>query len=176
MNIYQKFAIIFISFSLLIWLLLSPLTDIDINRKYIEMPEDNHKLTQVELNDFLGVWSNFMQSTFKDSLKSTSLASKESYPSSFKNWLDLQHWSVERFFYTEQKVRDLLKYAEIKSRLEENMKIVKSSNINLHSMNKDLQSKLERCPYDSTEIELIINNIYQITEVLSGRAILGNPR
>ena len=176
MNIYQKFGILSVSFLFLLWLLFQPLSSLGPHRSYLKMPCRWHEITQVELNDFLGVWSNMMQSSYKDSIKDSSLTTTPSYPKTFKSWLYVQHWSIERFFYTEQRIRDLLKYAEIKTRLADNKKIASKSATNLRNMNKDLEERLSTSPYSDKELDLIILNIFQITEVLDGRAILKAPR
>ena len=173
MNVYKKLGISFASFTFLFWLFFQPLSSIGLHRNYFDVPSEKHQIDQVELNDFLKVWSNMMSSSFKNTVKSASLKTGSSYPLSFLRWLKLQHWSVERFFYTEQQIRDMLKYAEIKTRLKDNNEIARKSHTNLNKMNKDLETRLEASPYSEEELDLIILNMYQITEVLSGRAILG---
>ena len=172
MNIYQKFGVILLSYIFLGWFVCQPLTDVGRYKPYFQMSENGHEITHDELNDFLYVWANMMQSSFGKSFSSKSLKSGDKYPEGLQKWLALQYWNIDRFFYDEQRIRDLLEYVEIKRQLDDNKKIAKASRINLNDMNKDLQKRLEANSYNDYELELIEANLYQIGEVLSGRAVL----
>lgn len=157
---------------ILIWFIFKPLSDISFSKSYLEMPNGEFEITRQELNDFLEVWGNMMQSSFGKSFEGASLKSENEYPENLKKWLKLQRWNIERFFYDEQRIRDLVKYAEIKQQLRDNKKIAKSSLINLKSINKNLEKSMDAIPYRMAELELIEANLYQITEILAGKAIL----
>ena len=51
------------------------------------------------------------------------------------------------------------------------MKLAKQSK--LGEIVKDLKQKLEVCSYDDDEMALVEANLYQITEIFAGRAVLG---
>lgn len=172
MSIYKKFGILFVSYIFLAWFMFQPLTEVFRYKPYFTMPDETYEITHKELNAFLSVYSDMMQSTFKEHFNAKSM--KSEIPASFQKWLRLHYWNIDRFFYVEQRIRDLLEYIEVRRQLEDNKKIAKSSNINLNSMNDDLEKTLYAHNYNEKELELIEANLYQITEILAGRAILGN--
>lgn len=163
-------AILFFSFLFLGWFLFQPITDVFIHEDYSLMNEYGHKITRKELDAFLDVWSDMMNSTFKESYNNNSL--KKEKLVSFQKWLKLKRWNIDRFFYDEQRIRDILTYLDVKAKLEGNRKIAKKSSINLDNITSDLEKHLDHYHYDEKELSLIEANIYQIVEILSGRAVL----
>ena len=165
-------GILLVSWIFLGWFAFQPLTDVFRYKPYFTMSEEGHEISRKELNAFLYVYSDMMQSSFRDYFSAKSMRSE--IPSSFKKWLKMHYWDVDRFFYDEQRIKDLLEYVEVSHQLEDNKKISKSSNINLNSINSDLEKRLYAYNYNHEELELIEANMYQITEIMAGRAILGN--
>ena len=172
MRVYKKFLIKFVTYIILAWFVCQPLTEIGRYKPYNEMPSEEFEITHKELDAFLEVWGDMMQSSFAENFKGTSLKSGNQYPRGLKSWLKLHHWDIKRFFYDEQRIKDLIEYAEIKHQLKDNKKITKLSQINLNDMNKDLEKRLETTSYSNEELDLIEANLYQITEILAGKAIL----
>ena len=68
----------------------------------------------------------------------------------------------------------MVEYVDVKHQLSDNAKISRSSHINLNDMNQALEKRLDANLYSDEELDLIETNLYQITEVLSGKAILGD--
>ena len=174
MNIYKKFGIQLATCVILIWFVCQPLADVGRCTTYMEMPEEEHELTHSELNAFLEVWGYMMQSSFKEKFKGTSLKTDGQYPKGLQKWLRIQHWDINRFFYVEQRIKDLVEYVEVKKQLDDNAKIAKASRINLNDMNTTLRKRLDANSYSNNELNLIETNLYQITEILAGNAVLGN--
>lgn len=170
MNTYKKMGILFVSYLFLGWFLFQPLTEVFRYKPYYSMSESGHEITHKELNSFLMVYSNMMQSSFKEHFYSKSMRSE--IPKSFQKWLNLQYWDIDRFFYDEQRISDLLEYIEVKKQLQDNEKISKSSNINLKNINSALEKTLQAYEYNEKELNLIEANIYQISEIFAGRAVL----
>ena len=172
MSIYKKFAISLVSYIFLGWFICQPLNDIFRHKPYYSMPEVEYEINAEELNAFLNIWSRMMQSSYGEQLRANSLKTEKSYSKGFTDWLELQHWNVERFFYDEGRIRDLLEFVDVKKQLNDNHNIAKSAHINLSHINKDLEQRLETSRFNDYEVKLIETNAYQITEILAGRAVL----
>lgn len=172
MSIYKKFAIKFATYIALAWFVCQPLTEVFRYKPYFEMPEEEYEITHKELNAFLTVWGNMMQSSFREKFTSSSLKAEGKHPKCLQTWLEIQHWNIDRFFYDEQRIKDLVEYVDVKHQLSDNAKISRSSHINLNDMNQALEKRLDANLYSDEELDLIETNLYQITEVLSGKAIL----
>ena len=169
----KKIGITCASYILLGWFICQPLTELGIHKPYFEMPEQEHEISFDELDAFLNVWSKLMQSRFAEDFNKKSLNIKGEHPKNLKKWLKLQYWDIERFFYDEQRIRDLLEYVDIKLQIEENQKISKmSGDMNLNKFNKSLEQRLKTSSFSENELNLIETNRYQITEILSGEAVL----
>ena len=172
MSIRKKFSIKLMVFAFLAWFLCQPLIDVGRYKPYFEMPDEDFEITYNELNDFLDVWERMIHSSFGENFKSSSLKSKQPYPKELQKWLRLQHWDIKRFFYVEQRIKDLMEYVEVRNQLRDNTKIIKSSQINLNEMKENLKKRLDMNPYSEEELDLIESALYQITEILAGKAVL----
>lgn len=173
MSILKKLLIKLTVYIFLAWFICQPLIDIGRYKPYFEMPEEEFEITYNELNDFLDVWGRMMQSSFGEEFTGSSLKSEQKYPKGLQKWLRIQHWDIKRFFYDEQRIRDLVEYVEVRNQLQDNKKIAKSARINLNEMNKNLKKRLDMNSYTNEELELIESGLYQITEILAGKSVLG---
>ena len=175
MSPLKKLGLACVSYILLGWFICQPLIDFGIYKPYFEMSKNGHEISHRELDAFLNIWSKLMQSRFAGNFNKKSLSMKTEYPSSLKKWLRLQYWDINRFFYDEQRIRDLLEYVDIKQQLEDDKQISRTTaKINLRGIISELEKRLEENPFDEKELDLIHANRYQISEILAGRAILGN--
>ena len=173
MKTLKKLGIAFASYLLLGWFICQPLTEVGRYKPYFKMSDNGHEISHSELNEFLNIWSKLTQSYYGDSFKGKSLKKASEYPNGLQKWLRLQYWDINRFFYDEQRIRDLMEYIDVKQQLEDSKKITRShTKINLNNIISDLEKRLDVNSYKQTELELIEVNRYQIDEVLSGRAIL----
>ena len=173
MSVYKKLGISFVSYIFLGWFICQPLLDVGVYKPYNKMSSNGHEISASELNSFLDVWAKMVQSPIGDKVSLKSLKSKRHYPRMLKSWLKLHNWDTERFFYDEQRIRDLMEYIDAKQHLEDNRKISKTSYINLNDIISNLEKRIETKSFNEDELELIENNKYQISEILAGRAILG---
>ncbi len=156
-----------------VWELLSiPLSKVRSGIIYSIPPTEDHKIDAKELNSFLDLWSRMMQSDLKSKLTQVSLRTSDNkYPKELIRWLELQNWNVERFFYNEQRLAEIVNCINLRNAYESNMKLAQLSS--LDGIVKDLKQKLVTCSHDSDEVALIEANLYQITEIFAGHAVLG---
>ena len=99
MSPLKRLCIACISYILLGWFICQPLIDFGRYKPYLEMSKNGHEISHKELDEFLNIWSNLMQSRFAGNSNKKSLHMKTGYPSSLKKWLRLQYWDINRFFY-----------------------------------------------------------------------------
>ena len=166
-----KILILIVSFVFLGWFIFQPLSDLGISRPYASPPISGQKIDVAELNEFLNLWTRIVNGPLQKYLVQISLSSKQQYPTAISNWLKAQHWSVERFFYDEQRIRGLVDCVSLQESLESNIALSKRQN-NLRPIVKEQRQRLSLCRYDKDEMELIRANLYQITEILAGRAVM----
>ena len=167
-----KFLIILASFIGIGWFIQIPLSDIGVKHPYSELDPQGHKLTADELNQFLDLWSRASQSKLKRTLGQISLRGDNSYPRPLVKWLNVQGWSVERFFYDEQRLRELVEYAKIDDNIKSNIQLSQHTGTNLNEIIKEQRQRLKLHDVDEEELHLIQANLYQIIEIFAGRAVL----
>lgn len=170
-----RFLIVILCFMIIGWFVGQPLNRIGRDFPYITMPTADEKLNAVELNTFLDLWSRVHHGPLKDYLWQVSLKSDSSYPRPLVKWLEAQGWNAERFFYDEQKVRELIDYVKLERNIASNIKLSKKSGANLKEIVNEQQRHLNARHFDAAEIALIKNNLYQINEIFAGRAVLAKP-
>ncbi|MBE6443811.1 MAG: hypothetical protein E7020_03990 [Alphaproteobacteria bacterium] len=167
-----KLIILIIVFYGFWWLFSHPLNKIGVDMPYFSPPAEDHKIDAEELSSFLDLWSRMMQSGLKQKVAQVSLRSADSqYPQELVKWLEAQNWNVERFFYNEQRLAEIVDCVNLRKSYKSNVKLAKQSK--LGEIVKDLKQKLEVCSYDDDEMALVEANLYQITEIFAGRAVLG---
>ncbi len=169
-----KFSILVVSFSLLLWLFFQPLHKLGISKPYNEPPVAGQKIDAYELNEFLSLWSKIMQGPLNKYIKQISLSSRAEYPTRVVKWLEAQNWNVERFFYNEQRLHELLDYVNLRANLNSNINLQQKGNVNLTDLINEQKKRLKMCPYSNDELDLVEANMYQITEIFAGRAVLAS--
>ena len=169
MNRKTKFFILIFSFVALCWFCIQPITEIGASKQYMQMPEAGEELSAEELQDFLTLWAQVMNGSMKDSIGQMSLRTKDSYPKDVELWLKAQNWSAERFFYDEQRIREILEFVNLRINLKSNLIMNKQDGINLQNIIDGQQKQMNLCPYDKDELELIELNRYQIMEIFSDK-------
>lgn len=170
-----RMLILVVSFTFLAWFVSQPLTKIGFDKPYLAAPEAGQKIDAAEMSSFLNLWSRMLQGPLKDYVGQISLASGNSYPSALVNWLDAQNWNTERFFYNEQRIHELVDYVNLRANLKSNIELSQRSGANLNEIIKDQKRRLAACPFDDDELALVEANLYQITEIFAGRAVLAKP-
>lgn len=72
-----------------------------------------------EMDDFLALWSEYLTKRigkaggYQISLSNQEL--KKSLPRRTTDWIENQNWEVRRFFYVEQRLRSIIKAADLKN-------------------------------------------------------------
>ncbi|MCQ2741011.1 MAG: hypothetical protein MJ210_02715 [Alphaproteobacteria bacterium] len=172
MSKITRLLILTFSFLGLFWFCLQPITDIGASKEYMQKPLPEEKLTVKELQDFLVLWSQVMQGSMKDSIGQMSLKTEGKYPKDVEQWLKSKKWSAERFFYDEQKIRELLEYVNLRINLKSNIALNKQNGVNLQSIINSQQKRMDKCPYSEDELALIEVNRYPVMQIFSGGAVL----
>lgn len=171
MDIKSKIAVILLSFGTLFWFIRQPINRIGVSKPYISPPSQNQQLTVDELNSFLDLWARINHSRMKHYLSQVSLRSDSSYPPRLVTWLNLQNWDPDRFFYNEQRLRELIGYIKLQNNINSNVKLAQTSGANLDMVVKEQRKYLNAQKFNPEEIELVKNNLYQINEIFAGRAV-----
>ncbi len=156
----------------LLWFAFQPLSSMFVSRPYAEAPTVAHRLSVDELNDFLVLWSQIMQGPLKEYIGQVSLNTSSQYPKEIREWLEIQNWNVARFFYDEQRIREILSCVVLRDNMEGNKTLSRLSGNNMKKVIDAQKNELANCKYDEEELFLIKDNMYKISEVLSGKAII----
>ena len=130
-------------------------------------------LTVEEINSFMVVWSKFLHSDVGARFRPISLNKNDEIPSQVSRWITTQGWSAKRFFAVEQRLRRLVDIAYLQNNLAANIELQKKTNVtNLSDIIKHQKNQLEALQYNPKELDLVSANLYQISEVLKGKAVL----
>ena len=170
-----KFLVLVASFAFLAWFLPQPLMEIGISRPYASPPVDGQKISADELNEFLNLWSRMTHGPLQKYVGQISLASGKSYPRPLVKWLEVQNWDVERFFYDEQRLHGLIGCAALQENIDSNVSLSRHDLSGLRQIINEQRQKLGGCRFDDDELELVRANLYQITEIFAGRAVMAAP-
>ena len=167
MNRQLKYLIIIISFVFIYWFVQQPIQKIGADSTYAASPQNNEELTQSELSDFLGLWQRMTTGPLKKYAAQQSLKNSETYSRQVVNWLELQNWSAERFFYIEQRLISLVDCINLRNQIDANIALNKQSEHNLSPIIEDLKQKFLVCQrYNSEELKLIEDNLENIKQVM----------
>ncbi len=166
----QKFLILSLSFLFLGWFVFQPMVRLGVDKPYLNPPVSGQTINAAELSAFLDLWSRVQQSELKKYIGQMSLSAKNEYPRPLVKWLEAQNWSVERFFYDEQRLYELARCAKLKISLEGHKAL--AAHNNLRDIIRQQQRQMKACSFGADEMTLIEANLYPITEIFAGRAIL----
>ena len=122
------------------------------------------------------MWARILQGPLRKYMRQISLSSNGQYPDAVVKWLDSQNWNVERFFYNEQRLLGILDYVNLRMNLKSNIELSNKDGVDLKDIIRDQEKRMKACPYSNNELDLIEHNLYQITEVLAGRAVLASDK
>lgn len=172
----NKFFILITSISFLIWFSFQPLSKLWLDKPYYTPPVAGQQINAYELNEFLGLWSRILHGPLRKYMKQISLSSKGQYPEAVVKWLDSQNWNAERFFYNEQRILGILDYVNLRMNLKSNVDLSSKGGVNLKDLIKDQEQRMKACPYSEGELDLVEDHLYQVTEILAGRAILASDK
>lgn len=171
---WKNLSILLAALVLLLVVLTTPLNKISrFGSSHLGTPPANLVLTAAEVNSFMEVWSDFVQKGLADSMKQVSLNSDGAVPAQVVRWLNAKGWSAEYFFAVEQRLRELISVATLQNNLEDNQKLYeKSPNDNLRLIIRNQEERFAALRYNPQELALVRANIYQITNVLDGKAVI----
>lgn len=172
----NKFFILVASISFLIWFSTQNLSKLGLSKPYYTPPVAGQQLDAYELNEFLGLWSRILQGPLRKYMRQISLSSQGQYPEAVVKWLDSQNWNIERFFYNEQRLLGVLDYVNLRMNLNSNKELSKKGGVDLKDLIHDQERRMKACPYSKAELDLVENNLYQVTEILAGRAVLTSDK
>lgn len=158
-------------------ILTTPLSNIArLGNNYDTPPSAEEVLSVKELNAFLNVWSDFMQKDLSKSMQQVSLQQNSEIPSQIRRWIEGNGWNVERFFSVEQRLKELVSIATLQNNLEDNRGLLKTMSgqgaDNLKSIISSQEKQFKALSYNPEELALVRANLYQIEQVLSGKAVL----
>lgn len=173
----KKIFILIAALLVLAAVLTTPLTDIGrFGASYSHPPSPENTLDVGEINAFLEVWSKFMQKDISRTMSQVSLSSDSAVPAQVRRWLYAEGWNAERFFGVEQRLRELKSIAELQNSLDANRRLlVKMSGAgaeNLKNIVESQERQFKALRYNPQELALVRANLYQITQVLEGKAVV----
>lgn len=160
-----KGLILIIVFCFLGWFVGQPIHKIGPKGAYHQEPEINQPLTPEELNAFLDVWGQLMESDLKDAAGQLSLSSQKSYSGILTEWLEDKGWNTNRFFYDEQRLREVIKCVSLRAEFEGNKKLSKQKGIDLKAIVKEQKERLKYCSFEAEETALVEKNLYEISQI-----------
>ena len=178
MSLKKKFLILLGSIAFITLVISTPVQNIGrLGTAYTEAPVTGENLTAKSLNKFLQTWSKFIKTDI--SLQQLSLidsSSEEKYPSQVVRWLRINGWNAEHFFYIEQRLREAVTAASLQETIEGNKAILQKMREgdaydNLQKIISMQQAQLNAVKITPAELELVKSNLYQINQVLEGKAV-----
>ena len=178
MGIKKKFLILLGSIAFITLVISTPVQNIGrLGTAYSEPPVAGENLNAKSLNKFLQTWSKFVKTDISmQQLSLNDASSKEKYPSQVIRWLRVNGWNAEHFFYIEQRLKEAVTAASLQETIEGNKAILHkmredAASENLQKIISMQQAQLDSVKITPAEIELVKNNLYQINQVLEGKAV-----
>ena len=179
----KKLLIALAAFIFLGLILSTPLTDLGhFSSRYDRLSEQDELLDMAELNSFLRVWSEMLSKDVgryaSQQLSLSRGTTEDGFPPQLVRWLKRQGWHAGRFFDDEQKIRALVRYAALEQNLNANRKLLQElgKDAGAASGLREIISRQERqlsvLKVNPQELELIRANLYQVGEILAGKAVL----
>lgn len=175
MGIKSQLGLLLLSIFFFVWLIQKPVNRLGVRTPYLSAPSQGQQLTADELNEFLDLWARINHGPLKKYFSQISLKSDSRYPQKIVTWLKLQNWNVERFFYDEQRLLELLEYVKLQKNINNNMELAKKTGADLDGVIKEQRRYLKAHTFGPEEIELVKHNLYQINEIFAGRAVPAKP-
>ena len=169
LNRRMKVLIIIVVFAATWWLCTQPLIKVGADKSYMQSQELSHMFDQKELYDFLIVWDQIQKGKLKKYLDKIPLQNEGEYPRQIVKWLELNNWSAERFFYDEQRLRDIINCVDLERSLSTNIEASEKASINLKELVANQKQRMKSCSFDKKEKKLIEYNRNQIVSIFVKR-------
>lgn len=176
----RKNLILLAAALLTLWVIFTPLNRIGRLRLhyYDTPPQPNEVLTAHEVDNFLALWSEFLQTSMSRNLPQMSLSSgvpSQILSGTALRWFAGHGWNVDRFFYVEQRLRAAVKTAQLMQHLEANRKLSHTINDqnyrNMEQIISEQERKINAEKLTVDELALVSGNLYQINAILDGKLI-----
>lgn len=144
------------------WFMSVPIVHWGADMTYAQSVDENHTFNEQELKDFLNLWHKAVSGYVKNYMPSASMDENSLSRGIFSRWLKLHNWNKNRFFYDEQRLRDLIGCAEIQNNMDSNIEIQQKTSTNLSDLLNMQKKQLALCHFDQKEIELVKNYLPDI--------------
>ena len=123
-------------------------------------------ITEEELQSFLPVWEKFVEKYADNAgiseISLTQGLPAEIMPLGMKLWLRNQNWDINRFFYVEQRLHDVVNYVYLKRHAKEVIEVMESAYE--RESNKDMRENI--CNVIAIQEELLNNKKANNSETL----------
>lgn len=166
MNVIMKIAKILIALLLILLIVKCIFSE----KTAEDFPES---VNQEELGKFLQTWSEYLDSEISNDISQLSLSS-EKIPATTVKWLEKRDWNAERFFYVEQRIKAIVRTAQLRDHSQKMIKILQPQSGNPH-VNELIEMQKQNFNLEKVteeEIDLVNDNLGYINEILEGRVKL----
>ncbi|MBQ9234985.1 MAG: hypothetical protein IJ184_00780 [Alphaproteobacteria bacterium] len=148
------------------WLMSERIINWGRERPYLRNPQAEHSLDAEEFYSFLNVWDKAEHGRMRPYLSTNPLEEKMRTSWVMKSWLELYGWNVERFFYDELRIRELLRCVMLKNNHADNVVMAQKNGLGLESIIQQQEQQLKQCKYSTDELSLVEENISLINKVM----------
>ncbi len=180
----QKLIVKWLSLALLAIYALWPL---DISRQeqrdYSEQLQRGEFITRSEMLQFLETWSEFCRTNIyqQENMQASLSMDKpsKSFPPRVVSWLRNRGWHADRFFYVEQRLKSIVKSAQLQQEVLDNKDAVETAGRDAGGAAQDAlnnlmqQQTVQMNLYQVTdgEISMVLPQINIILDILEGRTL-----
>ena len=173
---WRQWGILALSFGFLFFILTTPMSRLAVWQHFYSTPEKNAEvITPKEVNAFLDVWPEFLQTNAANGEASQlSLANgkaSEVLSPSLKRWFEVKGWDVDRFFYVEQRLRAIIKTEMLLSNIQNNKKLLeKGRDSNLKNIINEQERQVNAEKVSTEELEMIRPVLYKVSKILEAES------
>ncbi len=180
----QRFIIRWLVLTLLAVFVLTPLPGLRSEKQdYREQLRRGDFISRGEMLQFLETWSDFTaKNIFQSPDIQASLSMEkpsESFPPKIARWLRHKGWHADRFFYVEQRLKSIVKSAQLQQQVLENRKLLASTKPNfsnsaynaLQNLINEQDAQLNLYHVTQGEIDMVMPQLPLISDILEGRAV-----
>ncbi len=165
-KIIKTLTILFITTLFLVWLLFTPTAKIGYSRPYNLPPSADHLFTAQELNDFVSLWVKANSSYISKYMNDPNARINGTTPWLFKQWLNIHDWNDQRFYFCEEKLRNILKCVILQKNHDDNVEMAAKGNSSLKIIIKQQEEQLSLCSINPQEFALISDNLGNLRKVI----------
>ena len=180
----QRFIIRWLVLALLAVYVLTPPRAMRLNNQtYDDQLKRGEYITRSEMLQFLETWSEFTSTNiFRNGNIQASLsmdAPSESFPPKVARWLRSKGWHADRFFYVEQRLKSIVRSAQLQQQVLDNRELLASAKLNfdnsaysaLQNLINEQDTQLNLYRVTQGEIDMVIPQLQLINDILEGRIV-----